>query len=137
MGSGASTVTEKHDLTAMEISAEDIVTSIKLLKSAYYLPPDGVPSALVKKWSWVLIHPLLLIFSRSLSEGNYPEVWKRAYVTPIFKQGDKSDIANYRPICILSPIATLLENIVNTKLFARFSHHIYGHPNMDLSLVNQ
>ena len=37
---------------------------------------------------------------------------KLAKVTPIFKQGDRSDMNNYRPISVISGIAKVFERII-------------------------
>ena len=50
-----------------------------------------------------------LIFERSLATGEVPSDWTKANVSPIFKKGDKSDPANYRPIsltCVLQSDGT-------------------------------
>ena len=44
--------------------------------------------------------PLSILFNRSLNEGDYPDIWKIANVTPIFKKGDKSLVSNYRPVSL-------------------------------------
>ena len=56
----------------MEISHDDVIMAIKELKTAYYIPPDGIPSIVLKKCSWYLAYPLYKIFTRSLNEGIYP-----------------------------------------------------------------
>ena len=37
--------------------------------------------------------------------------WKVAKVTPIHKDGDKSDMNNYRPISVISIIAKIMEKL--------------------------
>ena len=45
------------------------------------------------------ISPMLThIFQHSLRCGRLPTQWKHAYVTPVYKKGDKTDPKNYRPI---------------------------------------
>ena len=39
--------------------------------------------------------------------------WKCAKVTPIFKDGDKADVSNYRPISVLCIISKILELAVH------------------------
>ena len=45
--------------------------------------------------------PIKIIFRNILSTAVYPDMWKLANVTPIFKKGDKQLIKNYRPISLL------------------------------------
>ena len=61
--------------------------------------------------------PLLtLIFSASLKQEQTPDDWKDAKVTPIFKKGDKSQPANYRPVSLTSVCSKVLEHIIHSHL---------------------
>jgi len=70
----------------------------------------------IKKIFSVIERPLLFIFSKSLSTGKVPDKLKVAKISPIFKNGDKLNVTNYRPISLLSNFAKILEKIVHTKL---------------------
>ena len=43
--------------------------------------------------------------------GNFPSVLKTAKVIPVFKKDSKLDYSNYRPICLLSNVEKILENL--------------------------
>ncbi len=45
------------------------------------------------------------VFNKSLTFGIFPDDWKCARVTPLFKQGERSDLNNYRPISVIPVIA--------------------------------
>ena len=49
--------------------------------------------------------------------------WKLAKVTPIFKQGNRSDMINYRPISVISAIAKVFEKIVYNQLSSYLSEN--------------
>jgi hypothetical protein len=59
---------------------------------------------------------LNLIFNLSLSEGKFPDDWKKARVSLIFKSGNREECGNYRPISILSVISKIFEKIVFDQL---------------------
>lgn len=52
------------------------------------------------------------IIHKSLNNSIFPESWKVANVTPVFKKGDKSSVSNYRPTSLLSIIGKLMERCV-------------------------
>ena len=57
------------------------------------------------------------LFNISLLSGVFPDDWKCARVTPLFKQGEASDLNNYRPISVISVIAKVFERIVCDQLY--------------------
>ena len=44
--------------------------------------------------------------------GVFPSKWKVSNVCPVFKNGDKQNKSNYRPIALLSSVSKCLEIIV-------------------------
>jgi hypothetical protein len=71
-----------------------------------------MPSCILKSCSDGFKRLLTLLFNKSLSEGVFPESWKRSYVVPIFKDGKRNLIENYRGIAILSAMPKLFELLV-------------------------
>jgi len=55
---------------------------------------------------------MLKLYNQSLNSGRVPNVWKKSFVTPIFKAGDKTNAQNYRPISILGTFANILDSII-------------------------
>jgi hypothetical protein len=47
-----------------------------------------------------------------LLHGVFPSKWKVSNVCPVFKNGDKQNKSNYRPIALLSSVSKCLEIIV-------------------------
>ena len=44
------------------------------------------------------------------------EEWKKADITPIFKQGHQTKAGNYRPISLTLPACKILESLIRTKM---------------------
>jgi hypothetical protein len=59
---------------------------------------------------------LLEVFNLSLRTGIFPDDWKFAKVTPIYKSEDKTLCENYRPISVISNIAKIFEKLVGRQL---------------------
>ena len=49
--------------------------------------PDKIPGRLLKETANELSPPLTLIFQASLKQGQLPNNWKHANITPVFKKG--------------------------------------------------
>ena len=64
----------------------------------------------------ILSKPLEAIFNSSLESGVFPNIWKVARVTSVFKTGSKTDLNNYRPISILSVFSKLIEKIAHDQV---------------------
>ena len=45
-----------------------------------------------------------------------PKTWKEANMVIFFKKGNRKDIKNYRPICLLSNMYKLFTQIITTRL---------------------
>ena len=63
-----------------------------------------------------VVLPIKIICSNILSTAIYPDIWKLANVTPIYKKGDKQLIKNYRPISLLPVCGKILEKIIFNNL---------------------
>ena len=67
--------------------------------------------------------PICDIFNQSISQGTFPDDWKYARVTPLYKQGDRGDVNNYRPISVIPIVAKVFEKIVYEQLYAYLEAH--------------
>ena len=77
---------------------------------------DGISVRLLKDTSDVIAQPLANIFNLSLRTAIFPDEWKIAKVSPVFKEGNKTDCGNYRPISVISVVAKLFEGLVYNQL---------------------
>ena len=70
-----------------------------------------------------MIPGLVIIFSKSISEGIFPELLKTAKVVPVFKKDDKNFAKNYRPISLLSVFNKIIEKLVFKRVQSFLSKH--------------
>ena len=66
----------------------------------------------LKQISPVFAEPLTRLFNISITKGLFPNKWKVARVSPLFKDGARDNRSNYRPISILPVFSKLLEKHV-------------------------
>ena len=84
---------------------------------------DGISSRLILDCADLIAPHISIIFNSSLANGIFPDDWKSARVTPLFKHCERSDIDNYRPISVISIIGKVFERIIYNQLFAYLSDH--------------
>lgn len=111
-------------ISDIRITPSDIEKSLSELDMNKGEGPDGIPNRVLKLCSHSLYLPLYHIFSKSLTSGVFPKVWKLSYVCPIHKSGSKNEVTNYRPISILSAIPKLFEHCIEKVLSAAFNQII-------------
>ena len=78
--------------------------------------PDNIHPLMLKTLSKIINIPLAEIFQLSLNLGKLPEEWKHGVVKPMYKGGDSSIPANYRPVTLTSVVGKVLERIVKDHL---------------------
>lgn len=85
--------------------------------------PDAIPTRFLKEFASELAPALTLIFEASLSQASVPPDWNQALVTPIFKKGDRSNPANYRPISLTSVCCKVMEHIIHSQIMRHLDRH--------------
>ena len=84
---------------------------------------DKVSARLIRECADLICMSISKIFNCSLTTGVFPDDWKSAKVTPLFKQGSSSDMNNYRPISVISAVAKVFERIIYDQIYACLSEH--------------
>ena len=84
---------------------------------------DGVGPRILKLACGVLSPSIALLINKSLQTGQFPNKLKMAKVFPIFKNGNKTDPSNYRPISILPTLSKIFEKHVNKHLMSYLNEY--------------
>ena len=101
------------------------MNKLKCSKSPGY---DQIPVKVIKDAVEILSTPLATIFKFSMEEEIFPDIWKLAIVSLIFKTGQKSDLCNYRPISVLPALSKLFEKIVHDQVSTFMKDHgLFSH----------
>lgn len=80
---------------------------------------DIIPPHSLKNYAEVLCRPLSIIYNKYLQLSVYPGKWKIEHITPIHKSDYVEDIANYRPISILSRAGKILESLIQSISYSQ------------------
>jgi hypothetical protein len=88
---------------------------------------EPIPMRVLKRVTNHLVTPLTQIINKSFSEASVPVPLKNAIVSCIFKDGEKTNVANYRGISVLPLPAKIMESIVQKRLsiFLEERHILY------------
>ncbi len=105
-------------IPSLEITELDVYKLLNTLNTSKATGPDNISNALLKKCSFSLAKPLTIIFNLSLKTGIFPQKWKSANVTPIFKnKGDKKNCDFYRPISLLPCVSKVFEKLMFSHIY--------------------
>ena len=96
----------------------DLNLAVVKIRSGTSTPgPDGVTNSMIKKMPVPFRLRLLEVFNACWSGRLFPKSWKRSIVVPIPKKGkDRSNVDNYRPVCLTSCLGKLYEWLVKVQV---------------------
>ena len=111
-------VLEFHTLSDVEIA-----TVLRDFKSTSSAGLDGLSARLIKSAGPSLVPVVRHLINLSITQSKFPECWKVGSITPLFKEGDRTDPSNYRPISILPTMGKICERVVHTQLYDYCTQH--------------
>lgn len=98
------------------ITEDEVLKHILKLKPEKSPGPDGLKNEMLKIGAKQLTKPLTRIFNKIIEIGKIPEQWYKSDIILLYKKGDPLDIANYRPISLLSVVYKLFTSILQDKI---------------------
>ena len=98
------------------ITKDEVITSVNKTKMGKSIYIDGISNELLRHGVHVLAGHLCWMFNYVFSSGIYPNVWKGAYLTPVYKRGDRSVTGNYRGLAISSCLGKVMNRVLNNRL---------------------
>ena len=114
------------------ISEEEVRKLLLHLKRDKAPGPDGINPTILVELADILAKPISIIFNISLDSGNIPEDWRKAQVSPIFKnKGSRLNSTNYRPVSLTCILCKAMETLVrkhlvnhleNNRIISRHQH---------------
>ena len=84
----------------IDISSSGILKLLIRIYPSKAAGPDAIKPVVLKELAHEIAPAVSAIFQLSLDTGTVPHVWKTAFVSPIYKKGDKGNPANYRSISL-------------------------------------
>lgn len=98
------------------ISKTEIEKAISTLKNKKASGFDSILNEMLKSSQIYLVPCFQKLLNSTLNSGNFPKIWAKGYIVPLFKSGSKDDPSNYRGITIGSCLGKLFVKILNIRL---------------------
>jgi hypothetical protein len=70
-----------------------------------------------------IISPLTYICSQSLAQGIFLDRLKYAIIKPIFRNGNKDESSNYRPISLFPAFSKIVERVIYNRLYEHIDNN--------------
>lgn len=77
---------------------------------------DNITNEVLKSMCTSLVTPLQALFNNILRTGKTPNQWSKSTIILLHKKGDRSDLANYRPINLLSNVYKVFSKIILNRI---------------------
>ncbi|GIY69706.1 putative RNA-directed DNA polymerase from transposon BS [Caerostris darwini] len=105
---------------ALVQKVEELIKVIKFIKTMNPKKASGIDNInanmirfLPNKYLWWWV----IILNELLNLNYFPNAWKTALISPIFKPGTNPKLpANYRPISVLSNLSKIYEHVILSRL---------------------
>ena len=81
------------------LTREKVEKYLKDLDLSKATGTDDIGPRLLKLSAPFISDSITYICNKSIQNSEFPSKWKEGKVTPLFKNGTKEDVNNYRPIC--------------------------------------
>ena len=85
----------------IKINREEIEKMMKELDEKKAIEPDGLSRYILKECRQEMAELIHDVIECSLRTGKVAKEWKKADIMPIFKNGNKEEPLNYRPMSLM------------------------------------
>lgn len=90
-----------------------ILMTLNNTKTAGY---DEITTLVLKSCAHIICRPISHVINLSFMEGIFPSELKLSIVKPLFKNGDKTNPDNYRPISIIPILSKVFEKCMMSRM---------------------
>lgn len=105
------------------VTEKDISEVVKRFSNSKSTDFYGFSNYFVKRILSVISKPLSDLINTMFASGVFPDVLKISKVVPIFKNGDKEQPENYRPISLVPVFSKIIESIMYRQIMHHFDKY--------------
>ena len=118
----------------IDVERNDLIELLISLSDKTVMDILGFDRRLVRIAGEHIVDSLLCIMNDSLSSGTFPDDWKLARVTPVYKDNGDVNMSNYRRISVIGHIAKMVEQLVRSQLVSYLEEHAFISPDQSAYL---
>ena len=104
----------KKTYNHVKVNETKILEILSELETSKACGPDNIGNLVLKNLP-ALSKSLLIMFKAALFKGYFPSFWKISEVIPVFKDEDRADVKQYRPISLLCNTSKVFEKVILTN----------------------
>ena len=82
------------------ISMEEILYALRNIERGKAAGPDGIVNEMLMFGGEKMISSMRVLFNSFTELEEYPQEWRRSLIVPVFKDGDREELDNYRGITL-------------------------------------
>ena len=106
-----------HRFMFTDVTPDEVYKQLSKMPSGKATGLDDLSPRLLKAAASVIAGPVSGIMNMSNRSGVVPAKWKQSRVTPIFKDGNRFETSNYRPISVIPAIMKIFERLIHNQLY--------------------
>ena len=110
------TVTYTSNTQLPEITAEEVTAALSKMKKGKATGNDYIHTETLQAGGRILAQKLAGLLTKCLQTRKIPTRWRKVDMILLFKKGNRKDMKNYRPICLLSNLYKLYTKIITLRL---------------------
>ena len=111
------------------VKPKEVLDIIKGLKNSKSTGVDFIDTAVIKLVAIEILPAVTHIVNISLTQSEFPTIWKHAKVIPLLKKDDPLIPKNYRPVALLPILSKMLEKVVFLQLVEYLDQYKLLSPN--------
>ena len=104
----------KPDILNSSFTEDEVRLCISNLPDGKAGGVDGILNEMLKCTNDIIAPLLTLLFNKLRLTGEYPNIWCKAIICPIFKSGNPQQPSNYRGISLPCTLSIVFTKIINT-----------------------
>ena len=110
-------------ITPLAFNTNGILKLLDGLNASKASGPDNIPVRILKECAVQIAPFLQALFTQSLQTGELPVDWQTAFITPLFKKGDRSQPSNHRPVSLTSVCCKIMEHCIFSHIMSHCENH--------------